>query len=163
MLEHKQKKILINLKNKKAFSIIEVLVSIAIFIMITSMGVGAYFTFYQNSFVRIEHSNVLNQLKTARFLALKNSDASNYGVYFDIVNNKVIMFKDTYVEGANSNNVLKLKHLTIEELNISPNPGVTSEILFERSTAKTNNMGSVLMKGNGEDFTFTVNSQGIIE
>lgn len=154
------------LKNTKGFasgfSFMEVLLTMSIFLLLAGVGVGAYFRYYRYSLVNIDYNRALTHIKQARFRALKNPDNSDYGVHLDENCNCLITYKNIYSPADPANIKLSLRGLRIADLNLAPISGTTSDILFEKQTGKTQNMGSFSIENDIESFTLTINSQGVV-
>lgn len=148
---------------KRGFSFTEVLLVMSLFILLAGVGIGAYFNYYRSSLVRIEANKVLSHVKEARFRALKNSDYSDYGVHLDPACRCLTIYKNTYSPANPGNITLVLEQMGITDLNLAPNPGITSDILFNKQTGKTENTGSFTVGSEIESFTFTINSQGVVD
>lgn len=144
------------------FSFTEVMITIALFLLLAGIGVGAYFKYYTFALANSDIENTLTLIKQARFHALKNPYNSNYGVHLDNATQNVTIFRDTYTPGASENIVLELEQLRITDLSLNPNIGVTNEILFEKQTGKTQNAGNFTIENNIYTYTFTINSQGVV-
>lgn len=157
------KKLLKNTKGfASGFSFMEVLMTMSLFLLLAGVGVGAYFRYYRYSLVSIDHSRVLTHIKQARFRALKNPDNSDYGVHLDLTCNCLTTYKNTYSPAGPENITLGLRQLRITDLNLAPVSGTTSDILFEKQTGKTQNIGSFTIGNDIESFIFTINSQGVV-
>lgn len=149
-------------KNTKGFSLVEILLTASIFIMLASLGVGAYFQYYKASLNNIDINKTITHIKRARSLAQKNPNNSDYGVHIDTVNNQFIIFESMYTQGAPGNIILELQNLTIQDVSLNPNPP-TRDILFERQTARTQNDGTITIGNQDTSFTISVNPLGVIE
>lgn len=144
------------------FSFTEVMITIALFLLLAGIGVGAYFKYYTFALANADVENALTLIKQARFHALKNPYASNYGVHLDTATQSLTVFRDTYAPGSPGNVVLELEQLRIADLSLNPNIGVTNEILFENQTGKTGNTGNFTIENEVYNYTFTINSQGVV-
>ncbi len=153
-----------NLKHpgKKGFTFTEVLLTMGLFLLLAGIGVGAYFKYYQFSLINIDVNKAMTHIKQARFRALKNPDNSDYGVHLDEACRCLTVFKNTYLPGDPENITLELKQLDITDLNLAPNIGITNDIIFQKQTGKTQNIGSFTIGNNIYSYTFTINSQGVV-
>lgn len=150
-------------KGLKGFTFAEVLITLSLFLILSSLGVGAYFRYYSLSLINRDVSLIRTALHETRFKAMKNPHHSNYGLHLDTVNDAVVTYRDTYVPGAAENIVVNLEQLEISDLDLQPDPGVTSSILFENKTGKTSNDGTFTVSSNNQNFDFGINSQGALE
>lgn len=143
------------------FTLMELVLTLSLFLLLASAGIGAYFQYYNNSLNNIDIENTLTFLKHTQFKALKNATSSDYGVYFNTSNNTITTFKETYTQGASENVILNLVKLDIISFSLSPDIGYTNEIVFKAKSGKTDNVGSFMLGKSGFTHTFTINSQGI--
>jgi len=151
-----------NQKCEKGFSMIEVIITISLFLLLAGVGVGAYFQYYQASFINADVDNALTLIKFTRYKALKNATSDNYGIHINMATNSLIGFRDTYNPMDNHNEVLKLEQLRILDLSLNPDLGNTDEILFEKQTGKTENTGSFTIGNDNFTYTFNINPQGVV-
>lgn len=158
----------LNLKIKRAcftkgFSLTELLITIALFLVLAGVGMGSYVEYYRTSQANQEIDSVLTLVKRTRSRAIKNASGLNQGVHFDAVSRELTTFEDNYVPGDPLNKSLQLNQLTIEQLNLQPNIGSTNEVVFEAKTGKTVNTGYVLFNSAVGEYRFEVNEQGLID
>lgn len=150
------------LRITKGFTFIEMMITVALFFLLAGVGVGAYFKYYVFSMASTDVSKTMTLIKQARFRALKNPDNSNYGVHLDATSHHLTVFENSYNPADPQNIKLDLEQLQITDLNLNPNPGVTNDIIFEKQTGKTQNTGSFTIENDVYSYTFTINSQGIV-
>ena len=153
----------LNNPNKKGFTFIEVMLTVSLFILLASVGIGAYFKYYTFSLINSDVNKSMTFIKQARFRALKNPDNSNYGIHLDSVCKCLITFKNTYSAGDPENITLELQQLDITDLNLAPNIGITNDIIFEKQTGKTQNTGNFTIGNDIYSYTFNINSQGVVD
>ncbi len=151
-----------NAKSVKGFSLMEVLITMSLFLLTASMGIGAYFQYYQTALVNADIDSTLTLMKDTRFKALKNPTNSNYGIHIDSATSSLISFRETYTPGLIENIVVELEQLDIKSLDLAPNIGATNEILFEKQTGKTQNSGTFTIGNLNTNHTFNINVQGVI-
>ena len=144
------------------FSFTEVMITIALFLLLAGVGVGAYFKYYTFALANADVKNSLTLIKQARFHALKNPYSSDYGIHLDTATQSLIIFRDTYTPADPENMVLELEQLRIADLGLNPNVGATHEIIFEKQTGKTENTGNFTIENEVYTYTFTINSQGVV-
>jgi len=149
--------------DKSAFTFVEIMLTLSIFMVLASLGVGSYFNYYNFSLVNHDVGRVTKVLHEARFRAMKNPYNDNYGVHIGTGTSELTIYRDTYTPGNPENTVTALEQIDISQLNLIPNPGVTNEILFENITGKTQNSGSFTVMKNEFNHTFSINSQGAFE
>lgn len=149
-------------KYYQGFSLIEMLIVMSLFLLISGFGVGSYVSYYKASLYSSEVDKVLTLIKQTRALALKNPSASAYGVHIDIPAKSFIQFRSTYVPGALDNKMITTDQLEIQHLDLLPNLGVTNEIIFSNQTGKTENEGTITIGNNTFNHVIQINSQGLI-
>lgn len=148
---------------KGGFTFTEVMITLALFMVLASVGMGAYFQYYQFSLINNDLGKVTKILHETRFKAMKNPYHSNYGVYINSGVSELVTFRDSYVPENSENEVVKLEQLDVYQLNLMPSPGVTNNIVFENMTGKTQNSGSFTLGKNEFSETFIINPQGAFE
>ena len=153
----------LNNPNKKGFTFIEVMLTVSLFILLASVGTGAYFKYYAFSLINSDVNESMTFVKQARFRALKNPDNSDYGIHLDPVCKCLITFKNTYSAGNPENITMELQRLNITDLNLAPNIGITNNIIFEKQTGKTQNTGNFTIGNDIYSYTFNINSQGVVD
>lgn len=146
----------------KGFSFIEVLLTMALFLLLAGVGVGAYFNYYLFSLANADVKNTFTLLKQARFRALKNPDSSDYGVHLDPATRTLTIFRNTYSPVDPQNIDLELEQLDITDVSLNPSIGITDDIIFQKLTGKTSNSGTFTISNQTLNYTFSINSQGVI-
>ncbi len=147
----------------KGYTFVEIMVTLALFFLLASIGLGAYFQYYSFSLINNDVSHVQSLIKNTRFKALKNPDGSSYGIHIDTANDELTSFKSSYTPGQSGNVTVTLEQLEITDLSLQPAPGTTNEVLFQALTAKTQNTGSFSIGDGDFTYSFTINAQGAIE
>jgi prepilin-type N-terminal cleavage/methylation domain-containing protein len=150
-------------KSGKGFTFIEIILTMALFLILAGVGVGAYFKYYSFSLAQNDISNAMTLIKQTRFSALKNADGSNYGVHIDAPGKMITGFKSTYAPSNSANKTIRLDQLGILQLNLNPNPGITNEIVFQVQTGKTSNYGSFTIGNDEYSYTININPQGVVQ
>ncbi|MBU1015695.1 prepilin-type N-terminal cleavage/methylation domain-containing protein [Patescibacteria group bacterium] len=149
--------------NKKAFTFVEIMITLSLFMILASLGTASYFNYYRLSLINNDINNITKVLHETRFKAMKNPYNSDYGVYINSGASELTTFRDTYTPGNNENIVTFLEQTDITQLNLMPNPGVTNVIVFENTTGKTQNSGSFTVGKDDHSRTFYINLQGAFE
>jgi len=150
-------------KCNRGFSFVEVMLSLALFLILASAGLGTYFRYYTYSLTNQDFNSVRSMLQQTRFKAMKNPDNSNYGLYLSTGTDELITFRNTYVPNDPGNVTFQLERLSITNLSLQPSPGITNQILFETMTGKTQNDGTFTVSNSNFSYDFTVNIQGAFE
>lgn len=149
--------------DKKGFTLTEVMITFALFIILASLGMGAYFRYYKSQLVNDDISEINRVLHDARFKATKNPYNSDYGIHLSTATAELIVFRSSYSPGNPQNETLKLQQLAITQTNLLPTPGTTKDILFKNVTGKTSNSGSFTVGSSDFSYTFNINTQGVFE
>ncbi len=119
--------------NKNGFTLLELLLSISI-IAILSSSVFLWLRGYQ---IKVEldsaAKSVTSVLRNAQSYSASGKDSKNWGVYFDVVNNKFILFRD---EGSGfSGATVKEENYLSDYVKI--NTGGCNEIIFTKPKGNT--------------------------
>ncbi len=152
-----------NRNHPKGFTFTEVVISLALFMVLAGVGVGAYFQYYSFALVDMDIHNATTLLNQARFLAQKSPTPSDYGIHLDPATSTLTQFKGTYSPMGVDNQVLRLGSMRITNTHLNPNPGVTSDIIFEKQVGKTVNWGTFTIASKDSTFTFSINPEGVIQ
>ena len=146
----------------KGLTFIELILVISLMVIFSGLGLTSYLTFHQSALTSADIRGVKSMLHQARFSAVKPSDGSDFGLYLNTEEQKVELFQGTY-EASNVVQERQLLKLTIGEINLQPNPGVTNQVLFQKITGKTVNEGSFTLESSDLTYTFSINAQGTID
>jgi len=147
---------------KKGFTIIEVLIVLAIMAILGTFVAVSYSRF--NSMQALDKTSALvsSVLNQARTLTLSSKDNTQYGVH--LASGEITLFAgDTYSPSAGSNSVFTLNPQVSLIADIS---GGGSEVVFERLTGKTDQDGTItlsLVSGASSAKTITIFETGIIQ
>lgn len=147
---------------KSAFSVIEIVVIIAIGLILATITVSAFTGMRSrqalNATVEIISSTIQNS--QAKTLASKKS--KNYGVRFET--NRLVMFEGgAFTEPNTANKEIKFSNLA--EISIISLNGGGQNMVFERLTGETNQYGSITirLKNNmSETKTITIEKTGSV-
>ena len=163
----KWKKLTMRQKNKmtflkKGFSLIEMMVAIAIGSVLVAVIVVSFSSFRNDKTVDIAADQVLSVINEARVKTVSSEDYSRFGVHFET--SRVVLFKgDVFTEPNSSNTETPVSPLA-EISDISLNGGGTN-LVFQKLTGKTGNYGSLrirLKSDNSKYKTISVKSTGIV-
>lgn len=150
-------------KEKKGFTFTEVMITLALFMVLASVGMGAYFRYYNFSLINNDIGNINKILHDTRSRAMKNATGDEYGLRLETNSNEFISFRDTFLPEHPENNVVKLERLEVTAINLAPSLGITDTIIFENTTGKTQNFGTFTVETDNFSYTFNINSQGVFE
>lgn len=136
-------------KSKKysGFTLIEILIVIAIISILVAMVIVALRPFNQDLELNNSADHIINSLKLAQSKTLASEQASSYGIYFDITTNphRYILFKgsDYASRDADFDQIIELSNF-VELFDIDFGSG--TEVVFDRITGITANSGSVSVR-----------------
>ena len=152
----------ISLSNRsKGFSLVEMLVVLAVGAVITTIVVGVFSKAPGRQALDKQTSVILSLLEQARGLTLSAKNASVYGVHFETA--KAILFTGpTYSAGAASN-IGEPVHSSLQISAISL-AGGGSDVIFNRLVGDTAQYGTVtlsLLASTTQTKTVTIFSTGI--
>lgn len=147
----------------KGFTLLEVLVSMAIIVLVTTMIDSVMSSFGESNKLTEAQSGIIGLLRDARSRTLASEANSNFGVHFE--NTKAVLFQgDVYDQAASSNEGYILPSSI--EINSFVLTGGSSEVIFTRLYGTTTASGTVnlrSMRNNSLTRTVTVNSSGGIK
>jgi len=152
-----------DVKKVWGFTLIEVLVVIAIMFALIGFSATSLAAFQRHSILTGEVENVVTILEEARKNTLSSLDDTQYGVHFE--NDKVVLYKGATYTPAAPENVTSTVNTRNEITNISLNGGV-DDILFDRITGETVQSGSVRiqLRRHTDQFRIVhVHQSGLIE
>lgn len=149
--------------NRKAFTLIEIVVSIAILLIIVTITTASFLSLNNNEILEKERLNLKTLLEEARMLTLSSKSDSEWGVHIE--ENKYVLFRGTtYTEGATQNREIPI-HNRVEVSSVALNGGGIN-ILFDRLTGGTIHYGSVVLSLESDlsdQKIVSVSATGIIE
>lgn len=127
----------------RGFTAIEILISIAIIIILTSIMGYSFSTFRNNQQLRGEIETIRTLLDEAQTRTLSSKDDSSYGVHIE--NDKVVLFRGITYSALDPENEITTLHPDIEIVNISLNGGGPN-VVFERLTGDVDAYGSLTVR-----------------
>ena len=116
-------------QDSKGFTLIELIIVIAIIVIVAGILVSPFSAFRRNQILKAETENVLSLINKARSQTLASKNDSNYGVYFTATS--VVLFPgNTYDPNNQNNEVVDLNEaVTIETIDLL---GSVDEVVFNR-------------------------------
>lgn len=143
----------------KGFTLIEVLIVLAILVLVTSIIAPSFVKLGGGEALDTSVSSIISILNEAKSEAVSSKNASDYGVR--ILKNQLVSFENSY--GTNN------KTLTISSLvSISTSTGMAtnSEVIFSNVSGSSNASGTItvtVLRDPTKKSTITVYSTGAIE
>ena len=145
------------IKKREGFTLIETLVSVAILIIIFSIGFYVSMDAYRGYSYRSEVKTLVSALQKARLGAMLNLGESPHGVRVEA--DKFTIFQGTsYQSGNPLNNELVVSRV----LDISGEPPLPQEIIFKQLSGSTDFSGAVTLSSGERKTEITINSEGKI-
>jgi len=118
------------MKFSKAFTLIEVLLVVAIGAGIFALSAPYSLNFYRTQLINDAQSNVMDALQRARHYAVLQKNDSNFGVHFSTASSTYTLFQDSYsVDNINNEVFSVISGITFtgeEDIIFSKLTGVTS-------------------------------------
>ncbi len=140
----------------KAFTLIEVMVVVALTVTIFSTVVIAYQSNQTQAQLEAATSEIIQTLRQAQYLTILGKDEANFGIHVEL--NKYVFFKNTYnPTNVDNENYDLPPTLEITNINLSG----SSEIIFSRPKGVPNVFGTFKIKAvNGQERTIKINEVG---
>lgn len=142
-------------KFEKGFTLIELIVVIAIFIIFIAVSESAFFNFQSHSNLEIATVNLVESLRHAKANAQQVQGDSKWGV--EIFGSQITVFS--------SSSDYNHRNLALDQastLTSGVSSGGLSEIVFEKVTGTTLNSGTITLSGNNGSKVITINAKGTI-
>ena len=145
--------------DSNGFTLIEVITVIAIFVLISALFLGTFFSLRDYRTLERDAAETRAYLEEARIYTQGSRDDSSYGVRFE--DNFITLFKGnswiTREEEIRSYSFGGSTEILMEGI------GNTEEIVFERLFGEPSVSGEILLSGKERDITVTVLPGGFIE
>jgi len=148
-----------DLQNKNfGFTLIEILIVVAILSII--MGLGLFFSIdsYKGYIFLSERDNIVNVLEKARNRALINQYGVPHGVCYDDKESEYILFGGAVFDAFDERNE-NISGSKIVQISGFPLCGSGNEILFSELSAETSD-NQINLTGGRKDFNITINKEG---
>jgi prepilin-type N-terminal cleavage/methylation domain-containing protein len=147
---------------KKGFSLIEIIIVIAILGIVSTIIVSSFAAINRTQGLEKDTELVVEQLRQARSQTLSSQNATTYGVHF--ASTTVTVFAgSSYNPSDPTNEEFVLKNTSLV-LNVSLTGGGT-DIIFKRLTGETASNGTIVVSSTvaSRSKTITVYKTGLIE
>lgn len=140
--------------NKNAFTLIEIILSIALLAIISSSSLFFLNNFQLNN-LEVSAESLKSELRRASILAKSSSNNSAWGVYIN--NNNFVLFSgDSY----NSRNINFDQNFNFENNVISSSP---EEVVFSKGFGESNFIGDIVLVSNERSLSLNINSLGVLD
>ena len=147
-------------KTKFAFTLIELLIVIAIFIVVVSFSFPLYGNLQTKTSLDAIEAELIQSLRFAKIKSKACVDNFAYGVYFATSSNKIVIYQGNSYLTRNNENDIEKNYSSV--LNFSTDFG--NDINFSKTFALPNHYGIFTINDNNENqIQIKINSLGIIE
>lgn len=127
---------------KTGVTLIEIIIAISIFVLLSTLGMGAFSSFKKNTDLSSAADTVLTFLIQARSKTLSAENAAYHGVHFE--NDKIVFYSGSvYAAGDPLNQEIALPS-TVEISSVTLLGG-GSDVLFQKLTGETDNSGTIVL------------------
>lgn len=140
----------------QGISLLEILLVIGILAILITLIVPVGIDFYKTQQLDSHTQGVLQTLRRAQLKAMAVEADSAFGVYFDNINKRYILFKGTTLDPADPFN---------EEFDLPTIITITSpfpEVFFFKFEGKPNKTGNITLNSDDESRTISINNFGTI-
>ncbi len=151
-------------RSKKGFTMVELIVGIALFSLLFGMGAVVLGNFTTVQSLRIGGERLVQSLREAHTNSVAQRQDSAWGVYFDTISepDRYIVFKGNHYASRDTSfdqvNQFQ-KNIDIHMLNI----GGGNEVVFAKRSGLTNNSGSIRLSAGEEYYDVSVNGMGMVD
>lgn len=149
-------------KNKKGFTLTEVLLALGIIVLVGSVVFSSFSGFQKSKSVISDAETVVEVFRQAKNETIASKNSNAYGVYIG-ANSLTIFVGPTYSAGTDTNRVIALPSGKAT-LTTSLSGGV-NYVLFKKISGETSQNGTVTVSSSGTTNTKTVTiyKTGIVE
>ena len=146
----------------KGLTLLEIIVALSILFILGAIAVLAFSNYSKNSLLGEARARVISELNYARSETLASENKSSWGVHFET--SRVVRFKGSSYSSSDTSNVpIDLPAgTTISSINL----GGQTEVIFERLTGRTGNIGSIrieLTSNSQASTTINIYASGLAE
>ena len=139
---------------KNGFTLVEIVIVVAILAVVLGLGYFVGFDFYKNYALHSEKDILISVLRKARSQALNNVGATAHGVYIDD-SSYTIFYGNSFVsrDSQYDENIRKAPGISLSGLN---------EVVFAPLTATSTASSTIVLNNNRNSFFIDINSEGRI-
>lgn len=148
-------------KRIKGFTLIEIIVAILVLSVAAVLVIPAWKSFSDNVNLGNAEQMLEAKIKLAKNYSLGSLGDSVYGIHFDVLNNRFVLFSGgAFIDGAPTNQIFNLpSNVEIYGVGLS---GGGNDLVFGRLTGGTNNSGTVgirIKTDNSKSRQIAINSE----
>lgn len=140
----------------KGFTFIEVLLVIGILTILAALTFPLALNFYKSQQLDACAQDVIQILRRAQLKAISAESDSSFGVYFDEIQKKYVLFKGAFFDPEDSDN---------EEFDLPPIVSLKShfsEIIFSKFEGEPNVFGNIILSSDKDSRIININKLGRI-
>jgi len=144
------------LRFKSGFTLVEIMLVIALMVLISSISVPVYQSFQVKNDLEASSNELVQSLRRAQILAQANEGDSTWGV--SVQPGGLVVFKGLNYSGRDTD------YDEVFEMATSITPSGITEVVFDKLSGLPKTSGDmILTTSNGDIKTISINSRGIIE
>lgn len=151
--------------NKKGLTFIEIMLTISIAALITSMGFASFYQWRNNVSLINQVDELKSNIVEVRQMAISAAGETGWGIHFEATQ-YIIFSGDSYNQTNVNNEIILLKsaHILNPDISLSNGNGAySSDLIFEKFSGQTINTGTItLVSDNNPEIQkdFTINNLG---
>lgn len=148
-------------KNTHAFTVIELIIVVAILGVLMTIITSSFANFHRNSILNTEAINLVTLINKARVLSISAKNDTQYGVHLE--SGKAVLFEGGAYSPSSSTNETHIFETGLTLSNITVQGGGT-EIVFNKITGSTSNSATttLLITGTTASTTVVVMGTGVV-
>ncbi|MDP4008576.1 MAG: prepilin-type N-terminal cleavage/methylation domain-containing protein [Candidatus Peregrinibacteria bacterium] len=148
---------------KKGFTLLELILVIAIFSIVVGGTILSLSSFFAKSQLTDHSKQIVNSLRKAQSNSMMRVKVSQWGVNFDSGGGVVTFFQGASYSARDTNyDQAQTLPPSLSLNNISFDSGGT-EVVFTKVNGETDDFGSLQVQGDIDNYTITINKFGQIE
>ena len=139
---------------KKGFTLIELIIVIALISILGFLSTGFYSRFYNQNAVGVVADELTQELRKAQIYAMTGKQNVNWGVHNNTTS--IILFQGSTFAGRNT--------AFDETFTVNSNIAITglTDLIFSRMTGTPSATPTIIISSANNTMTITVNSQGVV-
>jgi len=141
---------------RKGFTLIEMMLTLSIMVMLAGISAPIYLSFQAKNDLETANSVLISSLRRAQMLAQTMDHDMSWGVYLQ--ERRLTVFAGETYNTRSS--------VYDEDFSLAPSVSFSglNEIVFEKLSGETNNIGEIIINSNNnETRTITINQKGRLE
>ena len=145
---------------KSGFTIVELLISLAVIVLLISVVVPEFAKSRENQVLKSAIADTLSSINKARSQTLSSLDSSEYGVHFQ--SDKVIIFKGTaFLAGVSDNETIDIiPPAGITDVTLNGSSGSSGNTYFSRLSGAPSKTGIVTISTTNYSKIITISATG---